>query len=420
MIPHIELLPLHKLLRVLSHLDEYNISQKIDGSQLLFGIDEHGFYTSRETKGGTRIYNVDDYPIKFSTTYMRAAHVALQHILPVLTMAGLAIGDQVESEVLYGELPNAVPYLPDINRVVFLRSTAGNIDIDVLHKVCNDITAIVKLVAPVTYNAQDIATAPEETKWVFSKNPDIEPVDDLSSILLPYVSLLGEFKGSKSAATSLINDIKGVLLCKLVHGTDSVFGPTSANGGWIEGVVLRHKVTGEQVKIVDNEIFGTIRNFLWNTRNSLSKISYHVNGTHSFVGRLLIDLGSTISHPELGTLRAKRYLTKLAKDNNTILSVLSATASFTELQGQWLGIVSSKEKQLLYEYIAYKENKHLFRINVEIGDFAQTFFYNSAVDIRTKQVFADTFALLARMKSGIQNSTNLHELMMVLVGRHLT
>lgn len=419
MIPHIETLSLQKILSVLENIDDYDISQKIDGSQLLFGIDEHGFYTSRETKGGSRIYNVDDYAVKFSTTYMRAAHVALQNILPVLNMAGFVLGDQIEAEILYGELPNAVPYTTDINRIVFLRSVCGNANIDALHAVCSDVTTFVELNVPATYNAQDIIIVQEKTKWAFSKNPSIKPNVDLPSVLLPFITQFKNFTGKKPAAKMLVNAVKDVLLCELVHNIDSVFGPSNDNGGWIEGVVLRHNCTGEQIKIVDNAIFSTIRNFLWNTRNSLSKISYHTTDTHGFVGRLLTELGSTIGHPELGTLQAKRHLIKLGDNNERIISALSINADFVELRNSWHSLVSSKEKYLLYEYMSYEEHKHLFRVNVKIGKSTQTFFYNNAVDIRTKQVFADTFALLDNIKLNIHNSTNLTELIMVLVGKHL-
>ena len=99
-ITHIEDLSVGKFVSVVKNISEYEITEKVDGAQLLFGIDNIGFYTSRETKGGRRIYNQSEYGLKFSETYMRSAHVLLESVLPLMKSAGLWPGCQVEAEVL--------------------------------------------------------------------------------------------------------------------------------------------------------------------------------------------------------------------------------------------------------------------------------------------------------------------------------
>ena len=109
-ISHIEDMPVGEIIEILTNLSNYSITEKVDGAQILFGIDDNGFYTSRETKGGERIYNEADYGITFASTYMRSAHKLLEQMLQALKGAGLRLGDQVEAEVLYGQVPNVVPY----------------------------------------------------------------------------------------------------------------------------------------------------------------------------------------------------------------------------------------------------------------------------------------------------------------------
>src|ERR1700679_3502530 len=104
-ITHIEELPTTEFIKVVKNLHEYEVTEKVDGAEILFGIDEIGFYTSREAKGGIRIYNESDYGMGFPTTYMRSAHKLLEQSLSELRAAGMRPGDQVEAEVLYGELP---------------------------------------------------------------------------------------------------------------------------------------------------------------------------------------------------------------------------------------------------------------------------------------------------------------------------
>ncbi|HEY6436083.1 MAG TPA: hypothetical protein VIY47_05805, partial [Ignavibacteriaceae bacterium] len=86
-ISHIEDLPIDTFINVLENLHEYEITEKVDGAEILFGIDERGFYTSREAKGGNRVYSVEDYSVTFPTTYMRSAHILLEQALPSLRAA---------------------------------------------------------------------------------------------------------------------------------------------------------------------------------------------------------------------------------------------------------------------------------------------------------------------------------------------
>ena len=127
-ITHIEDLGVQEFLDALYNFEKFEISEKIDGSNLQFGYDEQGFYTSRETKGDAeRLRSESEYEKEYNTTFQRSAHLALEKAIPSLLKSGhLKQGDAVEVEVLYGVLPNAVPYNEGINRIIFLRPTNGN------------------------------------------------------------------------------------------------------------------------------------------------------------------------------------------------------------------------------------------------------------------------------------------------------
>jgi hypothetical protein len=313
-IPHLEDLPPSKLLEVLSQFWEYEATEKLDGSQLLFGIDEDGFYTSRETKGGLRIYNVDDYEVSFKNTYIRSAHIALESVLSSLKDAGLTVGCQVEVEVLYGEFPNVIQYSPDKSFIIFLRTTEGNVDIDHIRVKLADRSLSIPLVAPFTFNGKDIDYKEVTNIWEFARSPVIDINSSVAPDIMYHEDIIHQFlrTGRKQQDYSINNhqlletklnqipdwftgmwsrdrneikmqrdvlsyeyaefltDLKRVLLDKIVRGRSSVFGPID---GWIEGVVFRHPKTGHMFKLVDKKLFLKMKDFYWEERNKLFKLA---------------------------------------------------------------------------------------------------------------------------------------------------
>ncbi|HEY6436683.1 MAG TPA: hypothetical protein VIY47_08835, partial [Ignavibacteriaceae bacterium] len=330
-ISHIEDLPIDTFISVLTNLHEYEITEKVDGAEILFGIDQNGFYTSREAKGGIRIYSAEDYSKTFSTTYMRSAHMLLEQALPSLKAAGLKRGDQVEAEVLYGELPNVVPYSADKSYLIFLRATEGTVNIDHLKQKLDGRSVSVSLVAPFTDDGRTISFREEGNTWLFSRAPILEnklPSNSLDSHIYKIRKILttvdvltgqsygtiletplnktpswikGEWKAVKehvrerrayieSIYSKHVADIKEILLNHLVRNMRSGFGPLIEDGGWIEGVVLKHQSTGKMVKLVDKDVFGTVRQIAWEKRNYLTEHAKGVESHAGFMGRLLLDM----------------------------------------------------------------------------------------------------------------------------------
>jgi hypothetical protein len=448
-ITHIEDLGIDEFLDVLKNIKEYGITEKVDGAQILFGIDEKGFYTSRETKGGTRIYAAEDYGISFPTTYMRSAHTLLESMLSELKSAGFRSGDQVEAEVLYGELPNVVPYSADRNYLIFLRTTEGQVNIDRLKERLDGQSLSVFLMSPFTPDGRTIALREETNNWVFSRAPKISiDINSLHEEVIPHVSKMVSYLRKSSGICNQPNhiientplnkvpawcksedwkdikeqikekkiefqtilhegyiaDIKGILLNRLVRNKQSEFGPLVEDGGWIEGVVLRHNKTGRMVKLVDKEVFGTIRESSWAMRNQLTESAKSASGFLSFLGCLKVDMAMCLGHPELGTMQAKNYLKKAGTITEERLSNLSACINPIVIRETWLNLLECRKELLESELDKYAEESDAV---------------HPSIVKRTLETFASTFDLIETMHSQTSAAQDTRDLIMVLVRKQL-
>lgn len=446
-IPHIEDLEVSEFISVLSNWHLHEATEKLDGAQILFGIDENGFYTSRESKGGNRIYNESHYDIRFPTTYMRASHKLLESVLPLLKEAGLRLGDQVEAEVLYGILPNVVPYSEDINYLILLRTTEGKVNIDRLKQKLNGKSLLVPLEAPYTVDGRTIEMCEQTAEWNFNRAPIIPTGKTIKESFLPELFKLVEF-GKKSVdgfprctneqlstlplnkipawcepkdwkfvkedlkiAREVVNEqfmkhklrIKDFLLNHFVRMQTSAFGPLLEDGGWIEGVVLRRIDTGKMVKIVDKDTFGRVREAAWFDRNKITENAKGIEGDHSFLGNLNITLATSIGHAPLGTIQAKNYLRK----TDTLIEDLMETISVDSVKDYWIDLLQQKEVQLEALVDKYeREASQDTRLDWNIKQ-------------RTLETFASTFKKLRTLKEESEKACSAEDLLKVLVGKQL-
>lgn len=302
-IKHFEDLPFAEIKSVIDDISQYRITEKLDGAQLLFGLDDLGFYTTRSFKGDKRYYSHLKYEVEFHTTYRRAAHLALEQSIHKLLAAGMVPGDQVEIEVLHGEVPNVVPYSKNTNYIIFLRTTEGNVNIDRLAQEFRDHSLTLSLLTPFTHDGLGVAFKEVESTWEFYSVPEVtididafnkdidysresfaktlswkaETIDltwlEISTLNLSKIPV-SQRPAVKEERESIIDNtrkyaargLKETLLEHTVRNTKSKFGSAD---GWIEGVVLTHKVTGKMLKIVDKEVFGKAHRFIWKVRGEL-------------------------------------------------------------------------------------------------------------------------------------------------------
>lgn len=454
-ISHIEDVPVGEIIEILTTLPNFTVTEKVDGAQILFGIDNKGFYTSRETKGGERIYNEGDYGITFSSTYMRSAHKLLEQMLPVLKGAGLRPGDQVEAEVLYGQVPNVVPYSADTNYLIFLRTTEGTVNIDRLKQKLDGQAVSVSLVSPFTDDGKSITLRENTNNWKFARVPVIEKNYNTALInryiieMKHYLAIIDSFtmqplgvvletplnkipdwvtpgtwkhvkeyikERREEIRSELEKDhifpLKTVLLNNFVRETASAFGPSVDEGGWIEGVVLRHKTTGKMVKLVDKDVFGTIREMAWKKRNMLTERSKGATSATSFMGRLLLDMSTSIGHPELGTMQAKNYLRKAGTITEERLSSLAEGTDFDSVRSYWVSLFEIRHTELEKDLNNYEKEE----VDLPIGTCRSS---AAAIKERTMQTFAQAFQQINEMQIATLQARETNDLLKILVGKQL-
>lgn len=452
-ITHIEDLDTSDFLSVTTNLAEYSITEKIDGSQILFGIDENGFYTSRETKGGERVYAVEDYDIHFSTTYRRAAHKLLESVLPQLRKAGLKPGDQVEAEVLYGELPNVVPYSEDNNYLIFLRTTEGSVNIDRLKQKLDGLSLSVTLRCPITEDGKNIILEEKSDNWVISGVPEMpvqyhsvqrkvekklkemrayllqNTVFDIPNMTVDKTPLnripawcsqsdwkfvKEELKVEKEKVqfelSEMKKEIKEILLDNLVRPYSSMFGPVE--NGWIEGVVLKNKNNGRMVKIVDKNTFGAIREFAWKVRNSLTDRPRGINDNYSYLGEVYVGLATAIGHPELGTIQCKKYSKEM---------VLEDIGSIEPIKNYMISFLEKKRADLEIRLDKYEEEKQTLVLKLAEGTFSHKVVYEgSGIDRRTRETFASIFEQISVLMEQISSAHDQTDLIRAIAGKYLS
>ena len=463
-ITHIEDLSIGKFVSVVRNISEHEITEKVDGAQILFGIDDNGFYTSRETKGGRRVYNQADYGFKFSETYMRSAHVVLESVLPLLKSAGLRPGCQVEAEVLHGELPNVVQYSADRNYVIFLRVTEGIVDIDRLTVKLNGKSLDASIMTPYTQDGKSIQLKEETHTWEFSRSAVI-PVNPLSlqKAVMPKMTELMAYLGSPSGIRHFSNvviesipmnkcpewcnppewkyvkeaikvkkaeihkhvneglmlDIKYILVERLLKRS-SQFGPLLENGGWIEGAVLRNPTTGQMVKVVDKSVFLTVKDFSWRVRNSIKETARSPETASSFMGRMLVDMAIAVGHPTLGTMQAKSYLKKLGNTTEERIAVLAEDIDLKSVKQYWHNLLENKRFELEIELNKYEKEKSGYIHEVVRLDGRQArFTYSEAIDRRTKETFAQAFEEIQTLGDNVERVGTVEGLISILVGKKL-
>ena len=110
-VSHIEDLPVMEFIRAVQSITEKVITEKLDGDELVFGIDDIGLFTSLDIRAGkkNRFYDIADYNQTAGYNGYRAAHIAITKIEPQIRKH-LEVGDLVKAEILFSQQPNAVKY----------------------------------------------------------------------------------------------------------------------------------------------------------------------------------------------------------------------------------------------------------------------------------------------------------------------
>jgi len=475
-ITHLEDLPIEQFINSIRKLNQFEITEKIDGANLHFGVDEAGkFYTSREGKGGNRFYDYTNWGNKFKDTGFKSAHLALEKISKnLLSKKLINLGDQIEVEILFGALPNTVPYTGDINQIIILRPVNAADNIDELNKRLDKIKQVLEGVkvavnvdeVPFTSDGIKVDHRQEKHVWAVSQTPKVDKklldTEFLNQTLEKKLSKLEDFlyadseigkfsnleilalplnkrpesvpqpewKGLvplvKTKKTNIIEkvktlqlDIKEELLNKLVRNVSSEFGPDLADGGWVEGLVFRDPSTNEMFKLIDKDVFTAMNKFNWKIRNLIRSTS--VSSKISDVnGRIVKQMADSISTPELGrAITAKKHLRSLKASGQNPIETIAQKFDFAEIKSKWAEIITHHMKLLDRLYSWYEENRTKLSFSTG-GEISKTSQYSGGVDERTKQSFAEMRQEYERILSEVKSAKSPEELVTIFVGEKLS
>ena len=290
-IKHFENLNHKNIIDFLRDPESFVATEKIDGSQLYFGIDQSGrFYTTYNLKD--IFYSADDYECVFSSNYRKFAHVALELSLPKLRNIGLDNDSLVKVEVLYGTLPNVVEYRFR-NTIVFLECVRGTVNLNRVEQEFSGQPLSVSTHILTCGSDLDTQVKSEITDAYFTTVPEWNYrvgvlfeqqyfyyktfLDKITSCGLSRGDILDlnlshtkKYSIDKSAMTILKDSIKEeneriklvikeTLLNHVVRNK-----PGKLGSEWVEGVVF--KSGNFTFKLVDKSVFRKLQMFYWQER----------------------------------------------------------------------------------------------------------------------------------------------------------
>lgn len=313
-ISHIEDLSNEEFISTVENIQDKVVTEKLDGANLWFGIDDIGLFTSREGKSPkkARFYDVKDYPEVANYNGFRGAHLALEK-MEFTIRKHLKEGDLVEVEVLFGRQPNTVTYgVSGKNFIVILRGVGGTDEAKVaaLANALNDKSTTVESTVVSSQDGEGLTASKESMVWEFAKVAPIKAqklkTGEVSKILNAFKSFLtqpssveGYTNGELSTlgmgsvpkanrpdvklAKEKLNDeiltkfkipIKDLMLNGFVRKIKPFLQDKDnlhpAEDIGVEGVVIRDPVTGSQTKIVDKDVFTAINAFNSAVRSQIS------------------------------------------------------------------------------------------------------------------------------------------------------
>lgn len=468
-ITHIEDLPLSEFIRTVESLKEKIVTEKLDGSNLWFGVDENGLYTSREgkSKKSNRFYNVSDYPMVANYNGFRAAHLALEGVESTI-LKHFENGDQAEIEVLYGRQPNTVAYgVQDKSFIVILRpvGTTTQETVDALAKDLNKKQVKVRSKVVYSEDGDKLVSADTDMVWEFT---NVEPIDSKKIDTSDAMALLGQMKkfmaqknkvlksltNEEVAELSLntipkeereaakaerdrINDfflkqfkepIKEHLLGKLVRKIKPFLqadelDPSEDIG--VEGVVVRDPVSGSMTKIVDKDVFTAVNTFNSAIRNHITglvrtdKQDAPIELRGGAYGQAKIRIADLLGARELAlSSGAKRFLTKFKGDDpSTTAIAVAKSLNIDDLEG------TKTKISAVLKNTSQEIQKILEKFKSEAGDFKLKLKTGKEIGIspevmrRTLTAFAETKQDIAEVASRVQRAKTPADLVMALYGK---
>jgi len=471
-ITHLEDMDLQAFIRAVQNISKMQASEKLDGANLWFGLDDEGkLFTSRagKRKNAENMYEEKDYPYFAAYNGFRSAHAALKEKEEQIKRV-LRPGDTVEIEVLYGRQPNAVTYgAGGKNYIAFLRGVEGTQDIlvDQLATMMTNENATVKVQIVDSVDGENLKLTPADVTFQFVgaqkidtahlKNTDVtKQLQALNKFLQAEAGVPGRQMTNFDLATASLGSfdkeirpqakemrtkvlatiltdfklpIKRELLDKFVAKIKSPLAtndlsPDEDTG--IEGVVLKDPESGDQIKLVDKDTFTTINQFNHSVRGTLSGVVKTLDPTASLeargglLGNLKITIADLLGNIELArTQGAKKvFATLKGKDaEETVKNVakqLTGNDDYLGTKRKVHALIEHTQEVLAQSLKDFKDHKDEFQLKLKNG---KTLGYTAEVIRRTLLSFAEAKRDLTELHEKVGKTKNLAQLVALLYGR---
>ena len=468
-ITHIEDLPLKEFIRTIESLKDKIITEKLDGANLWFGVDENGVYTSREGKSPKkgRFYDVKDYAMVSNYNGFRAAHLALENVAGTIKKY-FKEGDSAEIEVLFGRQPNTVTYgSQNKNYIVILRGVNDTPDerVQALAKALNDKTTTVESTIVFSPDGETIELRDEKLKWQFTQ---VKPMDAKTVDTKQAMKLLGELKKYMALPNDLIKGktneevaemsmtsvpkaerepakkekekvnayimdkfkapIKELLLNNFVRKikpflqSDNLH-PSEDIG--VEGVVVRDPVSGSQTKIVDKDVFTAINTFNSSVRSSVAGLVRTTDQDAAAemrggaFGQAKIRIAELLGAKELAmSSGVKRFIMKFKKsDPHTTAMSLATSLNITSLPSirtKISAILTNTLEEVNGIVGSFKKDAGEYKLKLKTG---KEIGISPEIMKRTLTALAETKKDIAEINANVLKSRDATDLVMALYGR---
>lgn len=469
-ISHIEDLSNEEFISTVENIQDKVVTEKLDGANLWFGLDDTGFFTSREGKSPkkARFYDISDYPKIANFNGFRGAHLALEKMEPVIRKH-LKEGDTVEVEVLFGRQPNTVTYgVSGKNFIVILRGVGGTDEARVaaLVNALNDKSTSVSSAVISSDDGEKLTSVDESMVWEFAsvapiktqklKTAEVDKLlNDMKIFLKAKNSDVGEFSNGALSTLSMstipkekrpaVKDAKDKVIAAILSKFKIPIKDLMLNGFvrkikpflqdkdnlhpaediGVEGVVIRDPVTGSQTKIVDKDVFTAINAFNSAVRSQISGLVKTTDQEAAFesrggvFGQAKIRIAEIMGNRDLAmSSGVKRVISKFKK--GTPQETAQALADTLNVSS--VGSVKAKLVAILNSSIS-DINNILGSFVKDSGQYTLTLKTGKEIGIsptvmkKTLTAFAETKKEIKEIISAIAKARTTAEIVMALYGK---
>ena len=462
-IAHLEDLPIEQFMRMLKGLSKLRCVQKLDGANLVAGVDVQGrFYTSREQKGGKRFYKITDFPKRPAYDGFKTAHAALEQVKDTFCKV-VKSGAAISCEVIYGEQPNTVIYGKNgLSYVAFLEPVPGDDPTRQLNyglakllvDALKDSQVSTNIESADTTDGITFVKSPRPMRWGFARSDVVAPEDiarvDFQDNLKQLEKLLEQPSGgaedvgiemtnyevikdkgqklsdvrkslNEKIRAEYMQPIKEKFLVKLVYKQKpSLHSGRSDDSGFIgiEGLIFTDKDTSERFKIVDRDDFTAVNKFFYQVRNRVvgrittSNEELSLESRGGIVGEAKVRCMRLFSIPDLEMPgQAKRALEPFAgSDKDETLKNLKETVkalSFQAIKRKMSAIMTHCMSELEDELDEFKIGFDSLELELKNGRKVK---YTPEIKRRTLMTFAEAFKTVNEMLRAIRSAASFGDL----------